>query len=75
VDWPEERRLGDKDKGKGKRRSLNIWVDEGHQDEGQGRILSVPAHLIPDYSPVPLFAKIYLQELIELNSTACSVHQ
>ncbi|WWC94829.1 hypothetical protein V866_001679 [Kwoniella sp. B9012] len=63
IEWPEDRRLG-----KGKQRSLVIWVEKsGIEAESNEKNLFVHPSLLPPFSITPLPALVYLHEPFELS--------
>ncbi|WWD03593.1 hypothetical protein V865_001647 [Kwoniella europaea PYCC6329] len=63
IEWPEDRRLG-----KGKQRSLVIWVEKsGIEAESNEKRLFVHPSLLPPFSITPLPALVYLHEPFELS--------
>ncbi|WWC64452.1 uncharacterized protein I303_107062 [Kwoniella dejecticola CBS 10117] len=63
VDWPEDRRLG-----KGKERSLIIWVDrlEENITNDDANILYIHPSLLPPFTITPVSAKLHVHEPFEL---------
>ncbi|WWD19508.1 hypothetical protein CI109_103969 [Kwoniella shandongensis] len=65
VEWPEDNRLG---KGKGKRRSLVVWVEEmDEKDESNGPQLYVHPSLLPSFSATPLHVVLHSLRPIALS--------
>ncbi|KAK6909470.1 hypothetical protein I203_103489 [Kwoniella mangroviensis CBS 8507] len=63
VEWPEDRRLG-----KGKQRSLVVWVEKlGIEEDSNEKRLHVHPSLLPPFSITPLPALVYLHEPFELS--------
>nr|XP_019010198.1 uncharacterized protein I206_04666 [Kwoniella pini CBS 10737]OCF48979.1 hypothetical protein I206_04666 [Kwoniella pini CBS 10737] len=64
VEWPEDRRLG-----KGKERSLVVWVEKLEEDaiNHDGSILYIHPSLLPPFSITPLSVLLHIHEPLELS--------
>ncbi|WVQ67038.1 uncharacterized protein L199_005231 [Kwoniella botswanensis] len=63
IEWPEDRRLG-----KGKQRSLVVWVEKSRiEEDSNEKRLYVHPSLLPPFSITPLPALVYLHEPFELS--------